>query len=50
MLDTIEYERQELEILYQKLTGEMYEAVCLLEAKYYGGGVVYVVMHNGSCF
>lgn len=48
MLDTIEYERQELEILYQKLTGEMYEAVCLLEVKYYGG--VYGVMHNGSCF
>lgn len=39
MLDTIEYERQELEILYQKLTGEMYEAVCLLEVKYYGGSV-----------
>lgn len=39
MSDTIEYEKKQLEILYQELTGKKYETVCLLEAKYYRGSV-----------
>ena len=45
MSDTIKYEKKQLEILYQELTGEKYETVCLLEAAYYGW-LVYGVIHN----
>lgn len=44
MSDTIEYEKKQLEILYQELTGKKYETVCLLEAAYYGW-LVYGMIH-----
>lgn len=48
MSDTIEYEKKQLEILYQELTGKSMKLCVYWKPSIIG--VVYGVMHNGSCF